>query len=154
MEGRLTEERVTKWILKWLIRNGWDIVCFDFPQSWTGVMLHSKESLNWSKNKDSIIPDIVTIKDTTVLFLENKDRFVLSDFEKINILRTSNKYEWAITDLLKKYSYKKIYYWIWLPTNKINQNKINQNKDKVDFIVWTDWIECDFIYKDDELFRN
>ena len=36
----MTEESVTKSILKWLMQNNWIIVCFDFPQSGTGHFLH------------------------------------------------------------------------------------------------------------------
>jgi hypothetical protein len=37
MERRITEEQVTKAILDWLEANDWKIICFDFPQSGTGV---------------------------------------------------------------------------------------------------------------------
>ena len=36
----MREEHVTKATLKWLLANGWEIVCFDFPQSGTGRFLH------------------------------------------------------------------------------------------------------------------
>ena len=36
----MKEEQVTKAVLKWLIANKWEIVCFDFPQSGTGRILH------------------------------------------------------------------------------------------------------------------
>lgn len=36
----MNEEKVTKCLLKWLIDNGWEIVCYDFPQSGTGRLLH------------------------------------------------------------------------------------------------------------------
>ena len=36
----MTEEQVTKALLQHLTDNGWHIVCFDFPQSGTGRVLH------------------------------------------------------------------------------------------------------------------
>ena len=36
----MREEQVTKNILDWLESNGWKIICYDFPQSGTGVLLH------------------------------------------------------------------------------------------------------------------
>lgn len=36
----MTEEQVTKAILQYLQNKGWHIVCFDFPQSGTGRVLH------------------------------------------------------------------------------------------------------------------
>ena len=49
MERRLTEEQATKAILDWLEENGWKIICFDFPQSGTGVSLHPNEELRTTK---------------------------------------------------------------------------------------------------------
>ena len=40
----MTEEMVTKSILKWLIQLHWKIVCYDFPQSGTGYFLHPNNS--------------------------------------------------------------------------------------------------------------
>lgn len=87
----MREEQVTKSILKRLTANGWEIVCFDFPQSGTGRMLHPNRS-NDEKNKDGIIPDIVAVKDCVCIFAENKDRFFYSDFKKQNMLKISGNY--------------------------------------------------------------
>ena len=62
MEGRITEEQVTKAILNWLESKSWEIVCFDFPQSGAGVSLHLNQELRTTKNKGAFIPDIVAIK--------------------------------------------------------------------------------------------
>jgi hypothetical protein len=66
MERRITEEQLTKAILEWLIANNWEIICYDFPQSGTGVSIHPNEELRTTKNKGAIIPDIVAIKNGTV----------------------------------------------------------------------------------------
>ena len=102
MEGRITEEQVTKIILKWLETTGWEIICFDFPQSGTGISLHLNEDLRDGKNKGVIIPDIIAIKNNEVVFFENKNRFELSDFLKLENLKTTNNYTMSISKLLKK----------------------------------------------------
>lgn len=113
----MTEEQVTKSILKWLKDNNWEIVCFDFPQSGTGKLLHPNNS-NSEKNKGAINPDIVAVKNGKCLFFENKNRFYYPDYEKVNNLIVANNYTVAIEDLLKNYSVSEYYYGIGLPTAK------------------------------------
>ena len=72
----MTEEQVTKALLQYLTDNGWHIVCFDFPQSGTGRVLHPNNA-DGEKNKDSIIPDIVAIKNNISL-LEKYSTAVIS----------------------------------------------------------------------------
>ena len=71
----MTEENVTKKLLGWLQDNGWDIVCYDFPQSGTGIFLHPNDTLE--KNKDSINPDIVAVKEKNVYFLKINHIFII-----------------------------------------------------------------------------
>lgn len=129
----MTEEQVTKSLLQHLINNGWNIVCFDFPQSGTGRVLHPNND-NGEKNKDSIIPDIVAVKNNTCLFFENKDRFYFSDYEKVNNLITNNRYSNAINQLLADYSIKSIFYGIGLPTEK-HKLQSRQAANLVNFIL-------------------
>lgn len=128
----MSEEYVTKTIIKWLIDNGWKIVCFDFPQSGTGRYLHPDGSSD--KNKESINPDIVAVKSGTCLFFENKDRYYYLDFIKQNGLISHNNYKKAIDDLLKEYEVKTIKYGIGLPLSKYKTEAKNNHK-LVDFIV-------------------
>lgn len=141
MERRLTEEQITKAILNWLESNGWSIICYDFPQSGTGHILHSCYRNNGSKNKESIIPDIIGIKNGVVVFFENKDRFVLSDFEKIYKLKTTSDYEDALLKLLKYYDYSSIFYGVGLPKNKNVNEKIKKYTKMIDFFIQTDGSE-------------
>lgn len=128
----MTEETVTKVILNWLIKNKWEIVCFDFPQSGTGVFLHPNSTNE--KNKDSINPDIVAVKEEICLFFENKSYCDLKDFHKINVLINTNKYSNAINDLLKNYNINSIYYGIGYPS--IVHKKVAQDSvGLVDFVV-------------------
>lgn len=128
----MTEEQVTKAILKWLLDNNWEIVCFDFPQSGTGRLLHPNGSTE--KNKDAINPDIVAVKNGVCLFFENKDRYYLPDFEKQSALINENNYSDAIRELLANYEVDRILYGIGLPDNKYCGGAVD-NRDLVDFIV-------------------
>ncbi len=128
----MTEERVTKSILRWLVNHSYEIICFDFPQSGTGRFLHPNGTT--SKNKDSINPDIVAIKGNICLFFENKDRFYLPDFNKQNALITNNNYTVAISELLASYPIEKIYYGIGMPLVKYGM-KAKQKSVLVDFVV-------------------
>ncbi|UTA67713.1 hypothetical protein [Emticicia sp. 21SJ11W-3] len=135
MARRLTEEQVTKFLLSWLINQGWEIICFDFPQSGTGQILHPNQSVRTTRNKMAIIPDIVAIKNGVCIFLENKDRFVLSDFHKISSLRAENYYSEAIEKLLKNKEVEKIYFGVGLPYSKYAQTKTLENIDSIDFAL-------------------
>lgn len=143
MERRITEEKVTKTTLNWLEETGWEIICFDFPQSGTGVSLHLNAELRTTKNKGSIIPDIVAIKSETVVFFENKDRFLISDFLKVSALKNTFDYSGSIKKLLKGFTYSKIYYGIAIAHTIINELKTNEHLDKIDFAV--------FVNKDHEI---
>jgi hypothetical protein len=152
---KMREEKVTITILKWLQNNGWQIICFDFPQSGTGVSLHPNQDLREkTKNKGAIIPDIVANKDKISLFFENKDRFVLSDFQKINLIKTGGDYDNSIAELLKNYPTDEIYYGIGLPNSKLLEKKLNEHEYLVDFIVSVSSdLEIE-ILKGEELFKK
>ena len=129
---RMTEEQVTKSLLRQLISNDWNIICFDFPQSGTGRVLHSDDVIG-EKTKNSIIPDIVAVKNKIALFFENKDRFYLPDYKKVNALIENNQYTCAIDSLLSDYEIANIYYGIGLPTEKYTA-KSKECAYLVDFI--------------------
>lgn len=134
MARRIKEEQVTKNILKWLQSKSWEIVCYDFPQSGTGRVLHPDNTV--SKTDGAIIPDIVAIKDKTVVVFENKDRFVLEDFEKINKIRQTTMYDQSFRILLKKYAYNKIMYGNGMPYTTNNESKSLEYIHLTDFVVF------------------
>ena len=138
MERRLTEEQITKVILSWLESNGWTIICYDFPQSGTGKIIHHKDRGTGLKNNNSIIPDIIALKKRVVVFFENKDRFYLPDFNKINTLKTKDYYTESICKALSKYEYNSIFYGIGLPLGVNYETKISKHKKLIDFLVQTD----------------
>ena len=86
----MNEAELTVGLLNYLDKSGWVIVCYDFPQSGTGLVLHSNKRKTGSKNDKSVIPDIVAIKDGIVLFFENKEIYTQSDFDKINFIKNLN----------------------------------------------------------------
>lgn len=135
MEGRITEELVTTSIINWLLRNSWEIVCYDFPQSGTGKILHPNVKKPNSKNKDSIIPDIVAIKNNSVVYFENKDRFLLSDFKKVNYVKTTNCYSKSFNTLLRGNKFECIYCGIGLPDTLKNRKKILANTHLINFAI-------------------
>ena len=134
MERGLTEEEVTKKLLQWLVKTGWEIICFDFPQSGTGKQLHPNDRS--SKTDGIIIPDIVALKNSIVLDFENKDRFVLSDFEKVQALKSTNNYSNDWNRLLKGKTYSHIYYGVGMPFSPNNYKKAEKVSLMVDFIVY------------------
>ncbi len=136
MERRITEEQATIAIIDWLEANDWKIICFDFPQSGTGVSLHPNEELRTTKNKGTFIPDIVAIKDGSVIFFENKDRFVLADFVKVEELRKNNDYSNSIRRLLAEFEYSEILYGVGLVHSVGTEQKTKTHLDKVDFAIF------------------
>ena len=136
MERRITEEQVTKAILDWLEQNDWQIICFDFPQSGTGIPLHPNEEIRIGKNKGAFIPDIVAIKNEVVVFFENKDRFVLNDFIKVQDLRNNNDYSNSIEKLLTDFNYSQIFYGVGIVYSINAEQKTNEQIDKVDFAIF------------------
>lgn len=134
----MREERVTINILNWLESNGWKIICYDFPQSGTGVLLHPNTDIKrTSKNKDGIIPDILATRNSIALFFENKDRFVFSDFEKLKEIKTLGNYSNSLSLILSDFNVKSIYYGIGIPSIEKQINKSLANIDGIDFLVST-----------------
>lgn len=129
----MREEQVTKSILNWLLSKEWDIVCFDFPQSGTGRFLHPNEG-SGNKNKASINPDIVAVKNDICIFMENKDRYYHQDYIKINDLIVHDDYSLAINALLSGYKVSNIYYGIGLPKEKHDSRSVSDSH-LVDFII-------------------
>ncbi|MCL2563197.1 MAG: hypothetical protein FWE08_04085 [Oscillospiraceae bacterium] len=129
----MTEEQVTKAILAFLTDNGWNIVTFDFPQSGSGKLLRPNNNVS-EKNKGGLIPDIVAVKGGVCLFIENKDKLVVSDFRKVASLISDNQYTNDIAALLANYIVHKIYYGVGFPSDKWNKNAA-ANASLVDFVM-------------------
>ncbi len=137
MERRLImrEERITINILNWLEENSWQIVCYDFPQSGTGILLHPNGDNRTEKSKGGIIPDIIAVKDNIALFFENKDRFYQPDFDKLFEIKTENNFSDSLSQLLREFNVSKIVYGIGLPEVKKHLEKSKTQLDKIDFLI-------------------
>lgn len=134
----MREERVTINILNWLEENGWQIVCYDFPQSGTGILLHPNGDDRTEKNKGGIIPDIIAVKEDIALFFENKDRFYQPDFDKLFEIKTENNFSDSLSQLLSGFSISKMVYGIGIPEEKKHLDKSKTQLDKIDFLITTD----------------
>jgi len=151
----MTEERLTKNVIKWLKINNWEIICYDFPQSGTGISLHPNPEVRLdSKNKGGIIPDIVAYRYGVVVFFENKDRFFKSDFEKVKFLHDTTIYSKAINKLLKNYKPNKIYYGVGGPSNKLFIPKAIEKKYLVDFIIAVNNTNVEIVYERVSIFNH
>jgi len=98
--------------------------------------VHPNEELRTTKNKGAFILDIVAIKNEIVVFFENKDMFVLSDFLKVEELKTTQNYTNSIDKLLKEFSYSRIFYGVGLAHSDKTVQKTNENLGKVDFVIF------------------
>ena len=135
----MTEEQTTIAIIDWLEANDWKIICFDFPQSGTGLMLHPNSNISQNeKNKGGIIPDIIAVKSSEAVFFENKDRYVKSDFDKLKEIKLSGNYSDNLDELLKEHKIKRISYGIGIPSIKKEIDKSKANLVEIDFLVSSD----------------
>lgn len=134
----MKEERVTINLLNWLESNGWKIICYDFPQRGTGVLLHpNTEENRTTKNKGGIIPDILATRNSVALFFENKDRFVLSDFEKIKEVKSLGNYSNSLNAILTNFNITNIFYGIGIPAINKHIKKSLENINGIDFLIST-----------------
>ena len=131
----MREEKVTISILKWLEKNDWKIISYDFPQSGTGILLHKNSFSRDQKNKGGIIPDVIAKKSNVVVYFENKDRYYQDDFTKIEDLKVKNEYTESLTKLLGSLSRITIYYGIGIPALPSEIMKCLSSSNKIDFLI-------------------
>lgn len=131
----MREEKVTMFLIEWLKSNRWTIVAFDYPGSGTGVRLH-KNGIRY-KNKDTIVPDIIAIRDNEALFFENKDHFYKKDFEKQFSNITENLFSNDIEELLRPFNISIIKWGIGIPESKYTKN-VAKYEYMIDFLYTVD----------------
>lgn len=79
----MTEEQVTKAVMEWLDRNGWEILDYDFPGGGTGRRFRFADAASrQDKNTGAFCPDVVAWRDGLFLLFENKAVDTLSDYGK------------------------------------------------------------------------
>jgi len=140
----MTEEQVTKAIMKWLDQNKWKIYSFDFPQSGApGIRLHPDNT--YDKTKNMIVPDIIAYKDHFLLIMENKDKYYKNDFIKLNELKYGNTYCKSLKDILDKTKTTEIKIGIGLP--EIFKKKCEKMTNLIDLILCvSDDLKCYIAY--------
>lgn len=129
----MSEEEVTMSLIEYLKAEGWYIVSFDYPGSGTGKRLHKNGTRH--KNKDTIVPDIIAVKENVAMLFENKNRFYKPDFEKQHSNIVDNLYSDDVENLLKPYSVDVCLWGIGIPNEKYRKSSID-NLWMVDFL-WT-----------------
>lgn len=132
----MTEEQVTKAIVRKLIGEGWIILAYDFPQSGTGRCLHPDYSD--SKTKGIWVPDIVAHRGESLVFFENKSRFVHDDFEKLKVIRETTSYDAAIKQLAEGYCWSSVYYGVGFANDEAEVSKAMPYIGIVDFVLLVD----------------
>lgn len=128
----MSEETVTMTLVEWLKLKSWKIIAFDYPGSGTGIRLH-KNGTRY-KNKDTIIPDIIAVKNETAVFFENKNYFCYKDFQKQYSNINENLYSEDVTSLLKPYNVKKVLWGIGIPESKYTE-MVKEKENMVDFLL-------------------
>lgn len=135
----ITEEQITISILNFLDSCGWRILCFDFPQSGTGIFF-SHENFPNEKNKHSLNPDIIAVKNKVAIHLENKIYWNESDVQLLKKLKIHNPYRKSIDNKLKLTKECTFYYGLGLYDYKKNDNLVDANfsKNYYDFVFFVD----------------
>lgn len=147
----MTEAEVTLALRKIFLDNRWQILAFDFPQSGTGTIIQQDNSCE--KNKNAIVPDLVAKKANMGIYLENKNRFFLDDFEKINELRNNNKYNDGISKLFGGLIPDKMWYGIGIPDNTIHIKNSLKYTHMIDILITVDKSKNIFVrYSDPEFY--
>jgi len=99
---RLTEELLTKFLIKYLKEMDFTIFSYDFPQSGTGYCMRPNTHDIKHKNINFWIPDIIATKEQKLLLFENKDHYSLSDINKLQYMLENNTHTEAIAKLKSK----------------------------------------------------
>lgn len=132
----LTEENITMNILDYLEENGWKILCFDYPQSGTGIYFKDENSTG-EKNKNSINPDIIATKNNVSLYFENKSYYYQPDIDLVKNLKIINPYRISIDRKLRQTINTDFFYGIGLPFTLEIEKKVLKllQHNEIDFAV-------------------
>lgn len=132
----MREEKVTITLLEWLESSGWQIVCYDYPQSGTGMLFHpNSDRIRNEKNKGAVIPDIIAARESVALYFENKDRFYAPDFKKLKEIKKIGAYSDSLMKVLQSFGVTQIFYGIGIPDIANHVNKSLEHIQGLDFLV-------------------
>lgn len=132
----MNEEFITKSIIYYLKENDWIIFSFDYPQSGTGFLIHPNDRV--SKNKESMIPDIIAYKNNKCIIMENKSYYYEKDFIKLNELKNSIIYKNDLTNLMNRLNCNTLKCGIGIPENIYYLLEAESNSKLIDFIITVD----------------
>lgn len=139
----MTEEQLTLTLIECLQKFGWKILSYDFPQSGTGIRFYPDNRID--KSYISFIPDIIAIKEKNAIFMENKNRFVLSDFYKQNFIKKNKDKYSSIDAFFESHVIKNIYFGIGIPLEAYNKKR-EQYLDLVDFVICAEMKNIKIVY--------
>lgn len=131
----IEEEFITKAILTFLKAKKYNIISFDFPQSGTGILLHSDVSRD--KNK-GIKPDVIASKGELMIVMENKNKYWREDFEKLHKLKIGADYTSDLKKLQSKCNTAFLKVGVGIPNSKNVVKKALETAYLIDFIISVD----------------
>lgn len=129
----MREETITKGIKAYIESLGWKVLSFDFPQSGTGVTLKRNNHEN-EKNRDTMNPDIIALKDSTLLVMENKVEFSKKDLKKLEMVKTG-EYTKSIRSHFPDFPFTKMRVGVGLKNTLSNAVKIGKESGVLDFYI-------------------
>ncbi|MGL4669636.1 MAG: hypothetical protein ACRCVG_03430 [Methanobacteriaceae archaeon] len=132
----MDEEFITKTIIRYLEKFKWNIFSFDYPQSGTGFLIHPNERN--TKNKESIIPDIIANKNNYCIIMENKSYFQIDDFLKLYNLKNSRNYSNDLNKLMKNLEVDTFFYGVGLPNEADIMKNSLESMNYIDFLISVD----------------
>lgn len=137
---KLKEEKITLSVRAWLINNGWEIKAFDFPQSGTGKVIHPDKN-----HVPVIIPDIIATKNSNILIIESKDRYLKSDIEKLITGKKFHSYDKSIKSFVQN-DRATIYWGAAGPNTEIYKKCLESHKYEIDFSILVNLQEISVFY--------
>lgn len=132
----VNEEKVTKCIVNWLRENGWKIISVDIPQAGSGLAIHIDRALVSTLGglHRAYVPDVIAERSGVLVFFENKPRFSLEDFRKVQRLRTDDRYRPGIERIAGPNAVG-AKFGVGLNDTASNEQKALAHSDMVDFII-------------------
>lgn len=132
----LSEESITKAILRHLESKRWKILAFDYPQSGAGISLHPNRRKDHTKNLGMITPDIVAKRERYLLILENKPGYCRNDVEKLKAVK-AGEYSESIQSVFGITDFETLV-GIGIGDSPQQRNKALIHVDALDAILWVD----------------
>jgi len=82
----LSEEKVTRELIRFHQREGWNVVSFDLPETGAGERIPPNNRQTGTKQRGSIVPDIVAVNGEILRLVESKPKFDMNDVRKLELV--------------------------------------------------------------------